>query len=75
MSYLKFVFGKKNMENIRRRVNIQLVTSEEKKIIAKPNYKRRTIFDEKLVAAHTEKNKFVIDKPIYLFRILHLGFI
>jgi hypothetical protein len=41
------VFGK-TMENIRNRVNIQLVNSEEKarKLISKPNYESRTIFSE-----------------------------
>lgn len=47
------------METIRKRVNIQLVTSEEKakKLISKPNYEHRTIFYENLVAVHTAKQK------------------
>jgi hypothetical protein len=61
------VFGK-TMENIRNRVDIQLVTTEKKakKLISKPNYKSRTIFSENLVAVHMEKTKLTHDKPIYL---------
>jgi hypothetical protein len=61
------VFGK-TMENVRNRVDIQLVTSEEKarKLICKPNYKGRTIFSENLVAIHMGRTKVKYNKPIYL---------
>jgi hypothetical protein len=61
------VFGK-TMENIRNRVDIQLVTTEEKarRLISKPNYKSRTIFSENLVAIHMGRTKMKYDKPIYL---------
>jgi hypothetical protein len=61
------VFGK-TMENIRNRVDIQLVTTEKKakKLISKPNYKSRTIFSENLVAVHMGRTKLKYDKPIYL---------
>ena len=61
------VFGK-TMENIRNRVDIKLVTSEKvaHKLIIKPNYLRRTIFTENLVAVHMKKTKLLFDKPIYL---------
>ena len=61
------VFGK-TMENIRNRKDIHLVTSEKKalKLIAKPNFKHRTIFTENLVAVHMGKTKLVFDKPIYV---------
>ena len=61
------VFGK-TMENIRKRKDIQLVTSEKKalKLIAKPNFKHRTIFTENLVAVHMGKTKIVFNKPIYV---------
>ena len=41
------VFGK-TLENIRHRVDTRLITSEKvgKKLTAKPNYDRCTIFDE-----------------------------
>ena len=49
------VFGK-TMENIRSRVDIRLVNDEriDKKLAAKPNFKRN-IFDENLVAIHMKK--------------------
>jgi hypothetical protein len=36
------------------------------KLAAKPNYDRRTIFDENLIAVHMKKTKLVYNKPIYL---------
>ena len=56
------------MENIRNRVDVQLVTSEAKasKLTAKPNYDRLTIFDENLIAVHMRKIKLYFNKPIYL---------
>jgi hypothetical protein len=61
------VFGK-TMENIRNRVDIRLVNSEEKarKLISKPNYEGCTIFSENLVAIHMGRTKLKYDKPIYL---------
>ena len=61
------VFGK-TMENIRNRVDIQLVSSESKatKLTAKPNFSHHTIFDENLVAIHMRKIKLYFNKPIYL---------
>jgi hypothetical protein len=61
------VFGK-TMENIRRRVDVKLVTSEKeaKKLAAKPNYDHCTIFDENLVAIHMKQTKLTFDKPVYL---------
>ena len=68
------VFGK-TMENVRKRQDIRLVTaSEEKKatkMIAKPHFKKRTVFDENLAAIHMRKTKVKMIKPIYLgFSIL-----
>ena len=61
------VFGK-TMENIRNRVDVQLVNSERKamKLTAKPNYDHLTIFDENLVAVNMKKIKLYFKKPIYL---------
>ena len=61
------VFGK-TMENIRNRVDIKLVNSEAKakKLAARPNFERCTIFDENLVAIHMKKTKLVFNKPVYL---------
>ena len=61
------VFGK-TMENIRKRVDVRLVTIEKQamNLIAKPNFDRRVVFSEHLVAAHMSKTKIEFDKPIYL---------
>ena len=61
------VFGK-TMENIRNRVDVQLVNNKmkAKKLAAKPNYMHCTIFDKTLVAIHMKKTKLVFNKPIYL---------
>ena len=61
------VFGK-TMENIRNRKDIQLVTSKRKalKLIAKPNFKHRTIFTNNLVAVHMGKTELYFNKPIYV---------
>ncbi|XP_067131325.1 uncharacterized protein [Centruroides vittatus] len=61
------VFGK-TMENIRNRVNIKLCCEAKKveKLIAKPNFKHRTIFAENLCAIHMYKKKICFDKPIYV---------
>ena len=60
------VFGK-TMENIRNRVNVQLVTTAEKaqKLIAKPNLKHWVRFDENLIGVHLNKTKMTYNKPVY----------
>ncbi len=60
------------MENIRNRVDIQLVNNEGKamKLAAKPNYKHCTIFDENLIAVHMKKTKIRFDQtglPGYVY--------
>ena len=61
------VFGK-TMENIRNRVNVKLVNTEEKlkKLAAKTNYKGRKIFTENLVSVHMKKTSLTMNKPVYL---------
>ena len=61
------VFGK-TMENIRNRVNVKLVNSEEKarKLIAKPNYRSCKIFSENLISIHMKKTSLIMNKPVYL---------
>jgi len=61
------VFGK-TIENIEKRVDVRLVTSEREalKLSAQPNYHSCTIFDENLVAVHMRKTKLKYDKLIYL---------
>ena len=61
------VFGK-TMENIRNRVNVKLVNTGEqfKKLVAKPNYESRKIFNENLVSVHMKKTSLTMNKPVYL---------
>ena len=61
------VFGK-TMENIRNRVDIRLITSENeaKKLISKPNFVHSTVYNENLIAVHMQKTKVYYNKPIYL---------
>ena len=62
-----FVFGK-TIENIRNRVDIRLISLDKvaKKLAAKPNFDRCTIFDENLIAVHMKKTKLYFNKPVYL---------
>ena len=69
------VFGK-TMENIRKRVDVRLVTDENKllKMAAKPTYVSSKIFNENLVAVHKIKETLTLDRPAYLgMCILDLG--
>ena len=61
------VFGK-TMENIRNRVDVKLVNTEEKlkKLVAKPNFRSRKIFSENLVSVHMKKTRLTMNKPVYL---------
>ena len=60
------VFGK-TMENIRSRVDAQLVNNKKKanKLISKPNLKHWTRFDENLIAVHLKRIKLTFNKPVY----------
>ena len=60
------VYGKQ-MENVRNRVNIELINNNEQrllKVLSHPSYKRTTIFNENLVAVHKHKKEVKLDKPI-----------
>ena len=61
------VFGK-TMENIRNRVDVKLVNTKEKliKLVAKPNFRSRKIFNENLVSVHMKKTSLTMNKPVYL---------
>ena len=62
------VFGK-TMENIRNRVDVKLVNTQEKlkKLVAKPNLKSPPkIFSENLVSVHLKKTSLTMNKPVYL---------
>ena len=61
------VFGKK-MENIRKRVDVRLVTDENKllKLASKPTYVSSKIFNENLVAVHKIKETLTLNRPAYV---------
>ena len=61
------VFGK-TMENIRKRRNIKLVTTEEKylRTVMKPNFKSGVLFGENLMGCEMGKIKIVMNKLVYL---------
>lgn len=62
------VYGKA-LENVLKRSDIQLKTDWNgrygvRKLVAKPNFKKFTLFDEDLVAIHMNRTNIVMDKPI-----------
>ncbi|XP_022161257.1 uncharacterized protein LOC111027265, partial [Myzus persicae] len=61
------VFGK-CMENVRTRTSIKLVSSEKKanKLLAKTNFKDRTIYSKNLMAIYQHKETIKFDKAIYV---------
>ena len=61
------VFGK-TMENIRKRVDVRLVTDEKKllKWVSKPTYVSSKIFYENLVAVHKIKETLTLNRPAYV---------
>ena len=61
------VFGK-TMENIRKRVDVRLVTDEKKllKLTSKPTYVSSKIFNENLVAVYKIKETLTLNRPAYV---------
>ena len=61
------VFGK-TMENIRKRVDVRLITDEKKllKMVSKPTYVSSKIFNENLVAVHKIKETLTLNRPAYI---------
>ena len=61
------VFGK-TMENLRKRVDVRLVTNKKKllKLTSKPTYVSSKIFNEHLVAVHKIKEALTLNRPAYL---------
>ena len=59
------VFGKM-IENVRKRRNIKLIVSEErrKKLASEPNYKACTPFSDNLMAIEMRKTHIIMNKPI-----------
>ena len=60
-------FGK-TMENLRKRVDIRLVTDENKllKLASKPTFVSSKIFNENLVAVHKIKETLTLNRPAYV---------
>ena len=58
------VFGK-TMENLRKRVDVKLITDEKKliKLTSKPTFVASKIFNEKLVAVHKIKETLTLNRP------------
>jgi len=61
------VFGK-FMENMRRRLNVELVNTPKRlrKVCAKPNFQSFKIFNEDLVAVNLKKTNIVLNRPTYI---------
>src|SRR5664279_1218879 len=61
-----YVTGK-TFENVRRRVNVQLVCSGTKasKLVSKPTFKRFKIINDSLTMVELAKTKVTLCKPIY----------
>ena len=61
------VFGK-TMENLRKRVDVRLITDEKKllKMVSKPTYVSSKIFNENLVAVHKIKETLTLNRPAYV---------
>ena len=61
------VFGK-TMENLRKRVDIRLVTDEKKldKLTSKPTFVSSKIFNENLMAVHKVKETLTLNRPAYV---------
>ena len=58
------------MENVRKRVNVKLLRSDEEqkilKLVAKPTFARQVIFNRDLVGIQNHKEKVILNKPIYV---------
>ena len=61
------VFGK-TMENLRKRVDVRLVTDEKKlvQLTSKPTFVSSKIFNENLVAVHKIKETLTLNRPAYV---------
>ena len=61
------VFGK-TMENVRKHRDIELVTTEKRriKLVSEPNYHTTKQFSENLLATKMKKAKVKMNKPVYL---------
>ena len=64
------VFGK-NMENLRKRVDVKLVRRNEedklRRLIANPAFARSNIFDDDLAAIQVHKSRLELNRPVYVW--------
>jgi len=62
------VFGK-TMENLRNRIDIRIVRSNEtekiRKLIASPLYSRHVLFSNNMAGIDMRKSKLLLNKPVY----------
>ena len=58
----------KTMENLRKRVDVRLLTDEKKldKLTAKPTYMSSKIFKENIMAVHKVKETLTLNRPAYV---------
>ena len=61
------VFGK-SMENVRKRIRVEMVTSQVKamKLTAKNTFKRAVVFNDNLTTIELYKTKVCLNKPLYI---------
>ena len=59
---------RKTVENVRKRRNITLVTTERRRIylVSEPNYHTTKIFTGNLLAIETKKTQILLNKPSHL---------
>ena len=60
-------FGK-IMENMRKNIDIKLVTAERRRnyLVSEPNYHTTNFFTEKLLAIEMKNTDMLMNKPVYL---------
>ena len=56
------------MENLRKRIDVRLVTNEKKldKLTSKPTYVSSKILNENLMAVHKVKETLTLNRPTYV---------
>ena len=66
----------KTMENVRKRRDIKLVTTDKRRnqLVSEPNYHTTKYFSEDVLATEMKKIKVKMNKPVYLgFSILEIS--
>jgi len=60
----------KTMENLRNRVDLKVLGSNEadkiRKMVASPLYSRHEIFSNDIVGINMHKSKLILNKPVYI---------